>query len=105
MRSVVVVLPASMWAMIPMLRVLARGNSRMRGAPFFCCAGFACSAMPGHFHRLHWHRCDCKTVAGHEARPGRFGGKPPRCETGVTGGPVLRKSSFPNRLPPVVGEG
>src|SRR5579872_1335073 len=29
MRSVVVVLPASMWAMIPMLRVLASGNSRI----------------------------------------------------------------------------
>src|ERR1700721_115990 len=28
MRSVVVVLPASMWAMIPMLRVLSRGNLR-----------------------------------------------------------------------------
>src|SRR6516225_1927669 len=28
MRSVVVVLPASMWAMIPMLRVFSRGNSR-----------------------------------------------------------------------------
>src|SRR4029079_4380502 len=28
MRSVVVVLPASMWAMIPMLRVRARGYSR-----------------------------------------------------------------------------
>src|SRR5207249_848044 len=32
MRSVVVVLPASMWAMIPMLRVRPRGNSRIRGA-------------------------------------------------------------------------
>src|SRR5579862_4855967 len=32
MRSVVVVLPASMWAMIPILRVLASGNSRMVGA-------------------------------------------------------------------------
>src|SRR4051794_12953708 len=30
MRSVVVVLPASMCAMIPMLRVLASGNCRMR---------------------------------------------------------------------------
>src|SRR5689334_21609455 len=28
MRSVVVVLPASMWAMIPMLRVFSRGNLR-----------------------------------------------------------------------------
>jgi hypothetical protein len=27
MRSVVVVLPASMWAMIPMLRVLAKGKA------------------------------------------------------------------------------
>src|SRR5690242_2736789 len=33
MRSVVVVLPASMWAMIPMLRVFSRGNSR---AMFSC---------------------------------------------------------------------
>src|SRR5687767_10382998 len=32
MRSVVVVLPASMWAMIPILRVRASGNSRMTGA-------------------------------------------------------------------------
>ena len=29
MRSVVVVLPASMWAMIPMLRVRASGYSRI----------------------------------------------------------------------------
>src|SRR5829696_381290 len=29
MRSVVVVLPASMWAMMPMLRVRSRGNSRL----------------------------------------------------------------------------
>src|SRR5580658_3744981 len=29
MRSVVVVLPASMWAMMPMLRVFSRGNSRV----------------------------------------------------------------------------
>src|SRR5918995_3501939 len=29
MRSVVVVLPASMWAMMPMLRVRARGYSRI----------------------------------------------------------------------------
>src|SRR4029079_4648346 len=34
MRSVVVVLPASMWAMIPMLRVRASGNSRMTGPSF-----------------------------------------------------------------------
>src|SRR3954453_14530751 len=36
MRSVVVVLPASMWAMIPMLRVRARGYSRTSSplAPF-----------------------------------------------------------------------
>src|SRR5215470_16518560 len=33
MRSVVVVLPASMWAMIPMLRVLPSGNSRIAGPP------------------------------------------------------------------------
>src|SRR5215212_9341735 len=32
MRSVVVVLPASIWAMIPMLRVRASGNSRIAGA-------------------------------------------------------------------------
>src|SRR6187397_2456051 len=29
MRSVVVVLPASMWAMMPMLRVSSSGNSRL----------------------------------------------------------------------------
>ena len=41
----VVVLPASMWAMIPMLRVLARGNSRMgRG-----------SAMVRYLERLRAH--------------------------------------------------
>src|SRR4029078_3173657 len=34
MRSVVVVLPASMWAMIPMLRVRASGNSLMTGPSF-----------------------------------------------------------------------
>src|ERR1700730_9908939 len=33
MRSVVVVLPASMWAMIPMLRVRSSGYSRISGAP------------------------------------------------------------------------
>src|ERR1700733_12562221 len=42
MRSVVVVLPASMWAMIPMLRTLARGLVRVAGASamvFFHCVG------------------------------------------------------------------
>src|SRR5438067_819351 len=34
MRSVVVVLPASMWAMIPMFRVLPSGYSRMTRPPF-----------------------------------------------------------------------
>jgi hypothetical protein len=29
-------LPASMWAMIPMLRVLASGNCRIRGASAMC---------------------------------------------------------------------
>src|SRR2546423_11259400 len=33
MRSVVVVLPASMWAMIPMLRVRSSGYSLIKGAP------------------------------------------------------------------------
>src|SRR5438132_12716561 len=32
MRSVVVVLPASMWAMIPMFRVFSRGKARVRTA-------------------------------------------------------------------------
>src|SRR5258706_7675410 len=35
MRSVVVVLPASMWAMIPMFRVRSRGNSRAICHHFF----------------------------------------------------------------------
>src|SRR5688572_21434167 len=44
MRSVVVVLPASMWAMMPMLRVRARGYSRMSN-PFAPLAFTSCSVV------------------------------------------------------------
>src|ERR1044072_4228577 len=46
MRSVVVVLPASMWAMIPMLRVRASGYSRISSPlPFFRSWSVAATAI------------------------------------------------------------
>src|ERR671918_228030 len=97
MRSVVVVLPASMWAMMPMLRVRARGYSRI-ASPLppvtFCSvvatgifsAGTAISGSPPHTN---------------PAPGGRFG-FPPRPPS------VMRECFFPlghfvHVLPPLHG--
>src|SRR5437879_3698371 len=47
MRSVVVVLPASMCAMIPMLRVFSRGNSRAISVSYFGAVSFSGRVVSG----------------------------------------------------------
>src|SRR5919108_3823283 len=98
MRSVVVVLPASMWAMMPMLRVRARGYSRI-ASPLppsltFCSvvatcifsAGTAITRSPSH---------------GQPAPRGRSG--VPRRSPSVVGERLVRLGHLVHVRPPLHG--
>src|SRR5690606_2622298 len=94
MRSVVVVLPASMWAMMPMLRVRSRGNSRLaivRSLPSFGSGTLKERRLPGPprwpghgrpVYRRAWPQPPAPT-AGPLARTSRCG---PVAQRGFSGG-------------------
>src|SRR3954471_4151166 len=71
MRSVVVVLPASMWAMMPMLRVRSSGNSRLAISLLLSLVHFSASGgAQGQIGRKHGVQCYrrgaavCATIKG-----------------------------------------
>src|SRR5262245_58807563 len=84
-----------MWAMIPMLRVRARGTSRMRGPPLVL-TSFSVTAIGLSLSFF------ASYVGGAGAH---FGAFTPGGPAGIRTGPVSRRGGMsPSASPPVVGE-